>query len=130
MKPFLTDSIFSKESHYAHDQIVPAFAVEENQKSGILKALSSMLAKELGKPENYVMVIIDQCAAMMSGGEGKAAFADIRGIGGFSGPVNKKLSNALCDYILKTFNIPPERVYMNFTNVNAADWGWNKGTFG
>ncbi|MGA2180101.1 MAG: phenylpyruvate tautomerase MIF-related protein [Verrucomicrobiota bacterium] len=26
--------------------------------------------------------------------------------------------------------MPPDRIYLNFTDVPAANWGWNGNTFG
>jgi hypothetical protein len=29
-----------------------------------------------------------------------------------------------------SLGIPPDRVYLNFTDVGAGHWGWNGSTFG
>ena len=55
---------------------------------------------------------------------------DIRSIGGLSGEVNRKLSQKICRLLNDALAIPPGRVYLNFTDVKAANWGWKGETFG
>ena len=104
--------------------------VSEKQCGELLPALSRMLAENTGKPEKYVMATVSKMAPLMAGKPGPAAFADIRGIGGFTPTVNKKISQALCTLLDEQLRIPPDRVYMTFTDVPAANWGFNGGTFG
>jgi hypothetical protein len=54
----------------------------------------------------------------------------IRSIGGLSGDVNRKLSQQVCKLLNDSLGIPPDRVYLNFTDVGAGNWGWNGSTFG
>ena len=101
------------------------------KKSSLLASLSKVLAKETGKPEPYVMVVIeDGAAVMMAGAEVDGALVDIRGIGGLGPTVNKKLSQGVCDLLKKECGISPEAVYLNFTDVKAENWGFNNSTFG
>jgi phenylpyruvate tautomerase PptA (4-oxalocrotonate tautomerase family) len=104
--------------------------VSDEQCKDILPALSRLLAEITGKPEKYVMATVGKMAPLMAGKPGPAAFADIRGIGGFTPAVNKKLSQALCALLKENLQIPPDRVYMTFTDIPAANWGFNGGTFG
>lgn len=102
----------------------------DEQCNNLLPKLSKMLAEITGKPEKYFMVTISKITLMMAGKPGPAAFADIRGIGGWTPAVNKKVSQALCTLLKENLQIPPDRVYMTFTDVPAANWGFNGGTFG
>jgi phenylpyruvate tautomerase PptA (4-oxalocrotonate tautomerase family) len=102
---------------------------EEKQKP-LLTALSKAVAGTIGKPEQYVMVTIGSAALLMSGRPGDAAFVDIRSIGGLSGEVNRKLSQQVCKLLSDSLGIAPDRVYLNFTDVDAGNWGWNGSTFG
>ena len=104
--------------------------VSDEQCNNLLPALSKMLAEITGKPEKYVMATVSKMAPMMAGKPGPAAFADIRGIGGFTPAANKKVSQALCALLKENLQIPPDRVYMTFTDIPAANWGFNGGTFG
>jgi phenylpyruvate tautomerase len=104
-------------------------ASEERQKT-LLASLSKMVAGTIGKPEQYVMVTYAQVNMRMSGRDGDAAFADVRSIGGLSGEVNRKLAQQVCQLLKDSLGISPDRVYLNFTDVKASNWGWNENTFG
>ncbi len=80
---------------------------EDNRKS-LLTSLSKAVAGTIGKPEQYVMV----------------------SIGGLTGDVNRKLSQQICKLLNDSLGIAPDRVYLNFTDVEASNWGWNGSTFG
>jgi phenylpyruvate tautomerase PptA (4-oxalocrotonate tautomerase family) len=104
--------------------------VSTQQRTELLPALSRILAEGIGKPEQYVMVTIAAAAISMAGDRGDAAFCDIRSIGGLEGEVNRRLSRRICDVLQTSLGIAPDRVYLNFSNVSAADWGWSGRTFG
>lgn len=102
----------------------------DDKRKALLAVLSKITAETIGKPEDYVMVTAHPAAILMSGKPGDAAFVDIRSIGGLSGDVNRKLSRKVCDALSDLLGIPQNRVYLNFTDVDAADWGWQGNTFG
>jgi phenylpyruvate tautomerase len=104
--------------------------LSEEQQKNLSASLSRLVAEGIGKPERYVMVSIQPARMLMSGQGGDAAFIDIRSIGGLSGGVNKQLSQKICALLKQTLQIAPDRVYLNFTDVPAGDWGWNGDTFG
>lgn len=100
------------------------------QRQALLPAVSQLLAKTLGKPEQYVMVTVSS-ASIWFGGRGEpAAFGDLRAIGGLTEPIIQELAARLCDLLHQTLQIPPARVFLNFTDVPASAWGWNGTTFG
>lgn len=76
------------------------------------------------------MVSLNQSAMLMSGKGGEAAFVDIRSIGGLSGDVNRTLSQQICKLLNDSLRIAPDRIYLNFIDIEAANWGWNGSTFG
>jgi phenylpyruvate tautomerase len=104
--------------------------LSEDKRKSLLTALSKTVAGTIGKPEQYVMVTISQAAMLMSAKPSDAAFVDIRSIGGLSGDVNRKLSQEVCKLLTDSLGISPERVYLNFTDMEAGNWGWNGSTFG
>lgn len=67
---------------------------------------------------------------MTSGKSGDAAFVDIRSIGGLTKNVNHQLSEKVCRLLNQSLGVPPNRIYLNFTNFEADHWGWNGNTFG
>src|SRR5579864_8457764 len=100
------------------------------QRRTLLGSLSKTVAGAIGKPEQYVMVSLSQSAMLMSGKVGEAAFVDIRSIGGLNGETNRKLSQQISKLLKDFLGIAPDRVYVNFTDVEAGNWGWNGSTFG
>jgi len=105
-------------------------ALPDEKRKALLASLSTVLAETTGKPEQYVMVTASQSAMLMSGKPGDAAFVDIRGIGGLSGAVNRQLSQKVCRLLNESLGVAPDRIYLNFREVEAANWGWNGNTFG
>jgi phenylpyruvate tautomerase len=105
-------------------------ALTEEKKKSLLANLSRIMAETTGKPEEYVMVTISQSAILMSGKPGDGAFVDIRSIGGLSANVNRQLSQKICGLLDQSLGIAPARIYLNFTEVAASNWGWDGKTFG
>ena|SRR5260370_1384612 len=104
--------------------------LSEDNRKALLASLSKAVAETIGKPEQYVMVSVSQAAMLMSGNPGEAAFLDIRSIGGLSDDVNRRLSQKICKLLNDSLGIPQNRIYLNFTDVQATNWGWNGSTFG
>lgn len=105
-------------------------ALTEDKKNVLLASLSKIVAGVIGKPEQYVMVTIGPAAMLMSGKPGDAAFVDVRSIGGLNDDVNRHLAQKIGAALKEFLGVAPDRVYLNFTDVPAGNWGWNGGTFG
>ena len=105
-------------------------ALSDEKKKAVLAVLSKAVADTIGKPEQYVMVTTSLSAMFMAGKAGEAAFADIRSIGGLNGETNRKLSQQICKLLKDSLGITPDRVYLNFSDLEAGNWGWNGSTFG
>jgi len=105
-------------------------ALADDKRKTLLASLSRLVAETTGKPEQYVMVALSPAAILMSGKPGDAAWVDIRGIGGLSGEVNRQLSQKVCRLLNESLSVPQDRIYLNFTEVEAGDWGWKGTTFG
>ena len=101
------------------------------QKVATVKALSKMVAQLTGKPEAYVMVIVQDEVSMSFGGStDPCAFMDLRSIGCIDRKSNKKYSASLCKYFVDTYNIPSGRIYISFQNAPGENWGFDGDTFG
>jgi phenylpyruvate tautomerase len=105
-------------------------ALADDTSAVLTLALSKVLCEATGKPEKFCMVCVDRAVFAFAGKNGPGAFLDVRGIGGFNGPVNKKLSKGFCDLLAKECGIPADRIYMTFGDVAAENWGFNGSTFG
>lgn len=104
--------------------------LKEKEKNALLPVLSKIISEEIGKPETYVMVTLAGSAILMSGTDEPAAFVDVRSIGGLTRDVNKMISDRICSLLAKELNMEPDRVYINFTELTHANWGWKGSTFG
>ena len=102
----------------------------DDKKKALLASLSKIVAGTIGKPEQYVMIVVSPAAILMSGKPGDAAFVDIRSIGSLGGNVNQQLAQKIGGLLKESLGVPPDRIYLNFTDVPAGNWGWNGNTFG
>ena len=111
-------------------KISSSVRVDDQAAGELALEASRLVAAATGKPEMYVMVTVEASAIAMGGTKGPAAFGDVRGIGGLTPKVNKQISAGLCALLEKRMGIPPERIYITFTDVAAQNWGWKGATFG
>ncbi|WP_456418124.1 phenylpyruvate tautomerase MIF-related protein [Thiolapillus sp.] len=99
------------------------------QKSALPAALSAETARLLGKPESYVMVIVqDKQMMTMGGAADAAAYLQLKSLGLPEGDT-EALSAALCDLVSSTLDIPADRIYIEFSSPARHLWGWNRSTF-
>lgn len=102
----------------------------DDKKTTLLPQLSRIIAEEIGKPETYVMVTIEQNRLMMSGSDAPAAFMDVRSIGGLTPEINQAISKRLCTLMDRELGISYDRTYITFIDMPRTHWGWNGRTFG
>jgi len=96
----------------------------------VMAGLSTLVAETIGKPETYVMVSASRTGLMMSGSAGNAAFVEVKSIGGLSRTVSQELTVKICGLLDDRLDIPKDRVYINFIEISADQWGWNNSLFG
>jgi len=104
--------------------------IPDANRDALAKELSAIVAEAIGKPERYVMVTLAEGTICMNAELAPAAFVDVRSIGGLSGNVNRQISERVCAKLQETLSIPPDRTYLNFTDVPGSSWGFNGSTFG
>jgi phenylpyruvate tautomerase len=96
----------------------------------LLKNLSALLARELGKPESYVMLSFEHDAQMLFGGSAQpACFATLKNIGTFTPQQTEKLSALLCAQLSESLSVAPSRIYLEFVDAKPHLWGYDGGTF-
>ena len=99
------------------------------QSNDIPNRLSQAVAELLGKPESYVMVIFEQNTNMsFAGTDAPLAFLELKSLG-LSEAKTTKFSEKLCLLIQELLNIPPNRIYIEFSSPDRHLWGWDKRTF-
>ncbi len=95
----------------------------------VLKQASALVARELGKPEEFVMIALQPDTPMLfAGTDDPVAFLELKSIG-LPGDKTKRLSSTLCGLINEHLGIRPERVYVKFIDVRRGMWGWKGDTF-
>jgi phenylpyruvate tautomerase PptA (4-oxalocrotonate tautomerase family) len=98
--------------------------------NSLLKSLSGLLAKELGKPESYVMTALVPDTSMTFGGTTEpACYAELKSLGEFSKDATARLSRVLCTALAEGLRVPQNRIYIEFTNPPGHLWGHDGETF-
>tara|TARA_Y100001968_G_scaffold301206_1_gene313275 strand:+ start:199 stop:537 length:339 start_codon:yes stop_codon:yes gene_type:complete len=92
------------------------------------KEVSEMIADLTGKPEDYVMTMIQSNSQMTFGGSDEpCCFVKLKSIGSLD---PSSMSKSLCELISSKTNIKANRIYIEFIDVKASNWGFNSSTFG
>jgi len=105
--------------------------VPASQRVELLQACSKLAAKQTGKPEAYVMTVLEPPMAMtMAGTAQPACFVEVRGVGAFKPAQTSSMSEAFCALLAQRLGVDSGRIYLNFTGYDGAMWGHDGGTFG
>ena len=92
------------------------------------KKISKLISDLTGKPENYVMTMIQTKTEMtFAGSDEPCCFIKLKSIGALN---PSSMSKSLCGLIESNTNIKSNRIYIEFIDVEAANWGFNNSTFG
>ena len=96
----------------------------------LLRKLSGLLARELGKPELYVMTCLEPRAQMtFAGTTAPTCLVEVKNVGTLSPDVTKRLSAALTDVVAPALGVAKDRVYIEFAEVRGHHWGFAGDTF-
>ncbi len=105
-------------------------SITKEQSTKLLPELSSLLAKEVGKPESYVLVELEGDKEMIfSANYDDLAYLECKSIG-LNSDQAKSLSASISQVLEAKLQIPSSRVYIEFSNCPPDYWGWNGSTFG
>lgn len=95
----------------------------------LLARASRMVAELLGKPESYVLVILESGRDLLFGGTADpAAYLELKSLN-LPESRTPEFSRALCTLLAETLAIPPERIYIEFAAPPRHLFGWNGTTF-
>lgn len=98
--------------------------------SSVLSEATSAVAKVIGKPEAYVMIVLKGSVPVSFGGtEDPAAYGELVSVGGLNADVNKKLSAAIANILETKLSIPKGRFFLKFYDSKGSFFGWNGTTF-
>ena len=96
----------------------------------LLRELSVLLARELGKPESYVMTCLEPRARMTFAGTGEpSCYVEIKNVGTFKPDLTSRLSAVVADRVAGGFGVARDRIYIEFADARPHMWGHNGGTF-
>jgi hypothetical protein len=96
----------------------------------LLLNLSRTLARELGKPESYVMTCLNPPTRMTFGGsDAPACYAEIKNIGELSQDTTARITKTLCQLLSSELDVPQNRIYLEFTCTAPHLFGFNGETF-
>jgi phenylpyruvate tautomerase len=101
------------------------------QADALLQELSRTLARELGKPESYVMTCLEPRARMtFAGTPAPSCYVEVKNIGTFTSAVTGRLSALICERLSSTLGVPPDRIYIEFADAKGHLWGHDGSVFG
>ena len=112
---------------------MPFIQINTSQKSVIendllQEEISKMVADLTGKPEQYVMTLVQSNTQMtFAGSDEPCCFIKLKSIGSLNPSL---MSKSLCDLVSSKTNISSNRIYIEFIDVKASNWGFNSSTFG
>jgi phenylpyruvate tautomerase PptA (4-oxalocrotonate tautomerase family) len=105
--------------------------VDNDKRKSLMERLSGTIAKQLGKPESYMMVVLEpETPILMAGSPDPAALAEVRSVGEISPDQATSLSGTIGEALSAELAIKPDRAYITFTGFPATMWGFNGRTFG
>ena len=103
--------------------------IDAGAQQALLKKASTLVAEQLGKSENYVMVTMDPPRPMFfAGSDEPTAYLELKSIG-LPASATTQLSNALCKMVSENLSVAQNRVYIEFADAERHMWGWNGATF-
>lgn len=104
-------------------------AIGEKERTALADAASKLVSEMLGKPERYVMVLVNAGETMrFAGSDEPCAYVELKSLGL---PEDKtgEYSAKLCELVDEQTGIPTDRVYIEFSGPARHLWGWNATTF-
>jgi phenylpyruvate tautomerase len=111
--------------------LTSAQPLDPDARGRLFADLTRVLASELDKPVEYVMVALAPRAELSFAGDAAtpALYAEMKNVGTLSPAQVARLSRRLADELGPRLGVRPERMYIEFTNADGALWGWNGETF-
>jgi phenylpyruvate tautomerase PptA (4-oxalocrotonate tautomerase family) len=95
----------------------------------MLSACSLELAELLSQPEAYVMTLFDRPTGMtMAGTDGPCCLVEVRSVVPFTSDQTRAVAQAVCAMLTEHLGVPPNRVFLNFTDFARTMWGFNGST--
>ena len=106
-------------------------SITDIQKNELMSRGSQILADEIGKSLEFVMVVVEKVASLYFQGDSQSPclYASIKNIGILSPALTTQLSQKLCKLFEEILSVAPTRCYLEFQEIERHHWGWNAKTF-
>lgn len=106
-------------------------SLSESAVERLLKSLSAKLARQLGKPESYVMTAFEPGVTMtFAGTSDPVCYIEVKNVGSLNPNQTQAMSQEFCQQISEDIGVAQDRIYIEFADARGTMWGWNGGTFG
>src|SRR5512143_827243 len=106
-----------------------AARIDDAAVGALLSACSAKLAELLAQPEAYVMTLFDRPASMtMAGTAGPCCLVEVRSVVKLSSDQTQAMAEAFCSILARRLGVPPNRIFMNFTDFPRTMWGFDGST--
>lgn len=105
-------------------------AVAPEDQGPLLDVFTATVAEELGKPVQFVQVVLQTGLPMAFGGStAPAALVELASLG-LPAEAPKRLTARFCRLLNERLQVAPERIFLVFDDHPRTHWGWNGSTFG
>ena len=95
----------------------------------LINTASNLVADMLGKPESYVMVVLNPDQQMaFAGSDEAAAHIKLKSLG-LPESETAHYSSLLCGFVEQHLGVKPARTYIEFSGPPRHMWGWDGRTF-
>jgi phenylpyruvate tautomerase len=101
------------------------------QADALLQELSRLLARDLGKPEAYVMTCREPRARRTAAGTTEpAGYVEVKSSGTFPSTSTGRLSALISERLAAALGVATGRIYIEFADAAPHLWGHDGGVFG
>ena len=106
-----------------------AAKIDDTAVSSMLAASSAKLAALLAQPEDYVMTLFDRANGMtMAGTAEPCCLVEVRSVVNLRSDQTRAVAQAFCLMLGGHLGVPPNRIFLNFTDFSKTMWGFNGST--
>lgn len=103
--------------------------VADGGRASLIHQISAAVSQMLGKPEAYVMVILEDGRDMLfAGSTDPAAYLELKSLA-LPEDQTARLCESLCDLVERLLGVPPSRTYIELTSPPRHMFGWDRSTF-
>ncbi len=101
-----------------------------NEPEKLARKASAFIADLVGKPESYVMAAVLPDTAMTFGGSAQpSAFIELKSLG-LAEEKCSPYAEKICAFVQAELEIEPNRIFIDFPDIQRTRFAWNGKTFG